>query len=232
MLEDELTEEKKMSSLSLAVIYCIAFGCIIVTPIIAEQLAPMFDYIDYGALRHLFMEIITCVLWALEIVIIAIICKKHWNVSVLMNPKTHGKELPAKNMIILAILSIVSILIISAQIGFEVKPFHDMGVKITGYELIGNIGMLFRNAIKCGFMVLMIRCAQKFTEQIIGKGRSRFIWGGLILFLTVGIYELLIGANTLPLTYLLLNLLFGWIYLLTDRSISKTYLFVLLIYFF
>lgn len=232
MLEDKITEEKKMGSLSLAVIYCIAFGCIIATPVIAEYLAPMFDYIDYGALRHLFMEIITCVLWAVEIVVIAIVCRKRWNVNVLMNPKTRGKELPAKNMIILATLSIAAILIISAQIRFEVKPFHDMGVKITGYELMGNIGMLFRNAIKCGFVVLMIRCAQKFAELLIGKGRSRFIWGGAILTLTVGVYDLLIGANTLPLTYFLLNLLFGWIYLLTNRSISKTYLFVLLIYFF
>ena len=46
------------------------------------------------------------------------------------------------------------------------------------------------------------------------------------------VYDLLAGSNTLPATYFLLNLLFGWIYLLTNRSISKTYLFVLLIYFF
>ena len=232
MLEDKITEEKKKGVLPLTVIYCIALGCIVVTPFIGEHLAPMFDYVDYGALRHLFEEIITCVLWAVEIIVIAVICRKYWNVNVLMNPKTRGKELPAKNMILLALLSIAAVLFISAQIGFEVKPFHDMGVKITGYELMGNIGMLFRNAIKCGFMVLMIRCAQKFAELLIGKGRSRFIWGGVILALTVGVYDLLAGANTLPATYFLLNLLFGWIYLLTNRSISKTYLFVLLIYFF
>ncbi len=232
MFENKSKEEKEMSWISLAIIYCIAFACIVITPFIAKKIAPMFDYVSYGAMRWWFTELITCVLLTLEIVIIAIVCKKQWNVNVLMNSDTHGKELPGKNLAILAILSIASILIISAQIGFEVKPFHDMGVKITGYEFMGNIGTLFRNAIKCGFIVLMMRCAQKIAEILIGKGRSRFIWGGVILLLTVGVYDLLIGANTLPLTYFLLNLLFGWVYLLTERSISKTYLFVLLIYFF
>lgn len=227
-----MTEEKKMDCKDLAIIYVIAFVCIIITPIFAKLIAPMFDYVNYGAMRHLFTEIITCIFYTLEIVGIAFICKKQWKINVLMNPKTHGKELPTKNMIILAFLAIASILIISAQIGFEVKPFYDMGVKITGYELMGNIGMLFRNAIKCAFVVLLIRCAQKFVELLIGKGKSNFIWGGAILFLTVGIYDILTGMNTLPYTYLLLNLLFGWIYLLTQRSISKTYLFVVLIYFF
>lgn len=222
----------KISLYSMAGIYILAFMLIIITPFIAGIISPVFDYISYGQMRTYFTGLITSIMWTLELVIITIFCKKKWNIMILLNPKTKGKELSNKQMIILTVISIVSILFISWQIGFQVKPFYDLGNKISGYEVMGNVGQLFKNSIKCGWMVLMIRCAQKFCEEILGKGKRFIPYGGAVLMLTVGIYDLCMGLTTLPITYFLLNLVFGYIYLLTDRSVIKTYLFVLLIYFF
>lgn len=225
-----LANEKSMSKTGYLVTYIIAFACLIIMPMISKQLAPMTDNIDYGALRHMFEEIITCVGWSLAIIVITIVCKKKYGVNVLLNKKTKGQELPVKRVLILGAIVIASIFLISAQIGFQVKPFYDMGLKITGYELMGKEAELFKYAIKCAYIVLMIRCAQKLAEEMIGKGRSKMIWGGLVVCLTVGVFDLIVGNYTLPLTYFLLNLVYGAIFLLTDKSVFKTYLMVLLIY--
>lgn len=78
----------------------------------------------------------------------------------------------------------------------------------------------------------MIKAMQSFFEQLGVKKADKMPYAGIILMLTVGVYDLIIGANNLAVTYLFLYVIYGWLYLLTDRSMMKTYLLVMFIFLF
>ena len=50
--------------------------------------------------------------------------------------------------------------------------------------------------------------------------------------LTLGVYDLIAGNNNLGITYFVHNVVYGWIYLLADRSILKSKLLIMFIYLF
>lgn len=214
------------------VLYIVCFLAIILTPYGARLISPMFDWVGYGALEGFFDELFTCILWLVEIVIIAVIYTKKLGIKILYNDEAKGQELPVKRILILSGIVVACILVISAQIRFQVKPFYDLGEKFNGYELLNNVGIFLRNIIKCIWIVIMLKAAQSFVEQFFAGEKSKFAYAGLIMMLTVGIYDIVMGMNNLAVTYLFLYLIYGMIYLLTDRNTIKTYLLIVLIYLF
>ncbi len=214
------------------VVYLTAFMAIIFTPYLAKIFTPLLDFVGYGAMRPFFDKLFTCILWIIEMVIMVTIFNKKFNIKIMSNQETIGQELTVKRMIIISATVVICILIISAQVGFQVKPFYDLGEKFNGYELTNNAGAFLRNIVKCAWIVMMLKAAQEFAEDIMGKGRSIYIMAGVILMLTLGVYDIITGMNNLTWTYFALNLIFGWIYLLTDRSMIKSYLLIMFIYLF
>lgn len=214
------------------ILYVTGFLAIILTPAGARLISPLLDWVGYGAMEGFFDELFTSIIWVVEIIIIALFCKKKFNRNILINSETKGMELPVRRILIISGIIVACILIISAQIGFQVKPFYDLGEKFNGYELLNNVGIFLRNIVKCVWIVVMMRAAQDFIEQISGRGNSRLPYAGLVMLMTVGLYDIVMGINNLAVTYLFLYLIYGWIYILTDRSMIKTYLLVVLIYLF
>lgn len=214
------------------VLYIVCFLAIILTPYGARLISPVFDWVGYGALEGFFDELFTCILWLVEIVIIAVIYKKKFGIKILYNDEVKGQELPIKRILILSGIVVACILVISAQIRFQVKPFYDLGEKFNGYELLNNVGIFLRNIVKCIWIVIMLKAAQSFVEQFFAGEKSKYAYAGLIMMLTVGIYDIVMGMNNLAVTYLFLYLIYGMIYLLTDRNTIKTYLLIVLIYLF
>lgn len=213
-------------------VFVIAFLAIIFTKYAVKPFVPMLDFVGYGAMRPCFEVLLTCIAWVLEIVVMSIVFNKKYGINILSNKETKGQELPVKRIFIITAVVVACVLIISAQIDFQVKPFYDLGKKFNGYELANNAGIFLRNIIKSVWIVIMIKAAQEFSEDIAGKGRSIKIYAGVILMLTLGVYDLIAGSNNLAVTYFLLNLVYGWIYLLTDRSMQKSYLLIMFIYLF
>ena len=78
----------------------------------------------------------------------------------------------------------------------------------------------------------MIKTIQEFVEDIFGKGKSMIPYGGIVLLLTLGIYDIIAGMNNLQWTYLALNMVYAMIYTLTDRSVWKSYFVIMFIYLF
>lgn len=214
------------------VLYIVCFLAIILTPYGARLISPVFDWVGYGALEGFFDELFTCILWLVEIVIIAVIYKKKFGIKILYNDEVKGQELPIKRILILSGIVVACILVISAQIRFQVKPFYDLGEKFNGYELLNNVGIFLRNIVKCIWIVIMLKAAQSFVEHFFAGEKSKYAYAGLIMMLTVGIYDIVMGMNNLAVTYLFLYLIYGMIYLLTDRNTIKTYLLIVLIYLF
>jgi hypothetical protein len=79
------------------------------------------------------------------------------------------------------------------------------------------------------WITIMLKAVQDVFEEIVGKGKLFIPFAGLILLLTLGIYDILTGAYNLPETYLILYVVYGLIYLLTDRHMVKTYLLIMFI---
>lgn len=234
-------EFKKLNEKQYALIFVLSFLLLVLGRILARLISPCFDSLNYGQMTLFFMEVTTCLIWSVCLVVLTTLVYRRYGVFLMSNPATKGKELENRNLIAVILIVAAGILIISAQIGFQVKPFYDMGVKFTGYQLMENVGGLLRNIIKCIWMVLMMECTQQIGEHFVQKKKDddpehkifsiqNIPWGGIVLMLTIGIYDLVCGMTTLKITYLLLNLVYGVIYLCTHKSISKTYICILLIY--
>lgn len=213
-------------------VFVMALLFIILSPIAAKLISPMFDYVGYGAMRLFFNELFTSIIWLVEIVIMAIVYKKKFKYNILSNPETKGKELPMKRIIFIGVVIAACILVISAQIRFQVKPFYDLGEKFNGYELTNNLGIFIRNIVKCAWIVIMLRAAQNLVETVTKKDKIIYPVAGIILMLTLGVYDLITGMNNLAVTYFFLYLVYGWIYLLTEKSMSKSYLLIMFVFMF
>ena len=213
-------------------VYVMALLFIILSPIAAKFISPFFDYVGYGAMKPFFNELFTGIIWIVEIVIMAVFYAKKLNHNIISNPETKGQELPMKRIIFIGMVVAACILIISAQIRFQVKPFYDLGEKFNGYELMNNVGIFIRNIVKCIWIVIMIKAAQNLVETITKKDKIIYPVAGMVLMLTLGIYDLIMGMNNLAVTYFFLYLVYGWIYLLTERSMSKSYMLILFIFMF
>ncbi|MBQ3546459.1 MAG: hypothetical protein IJA34_15960 [Lachnospiraceae bacterium] len=210
-------------------VFAIGIVAILFTPFIARIFSPLFNWVGYGSLLVFWDEVFTSVFWFAEIAILKILYKKRFDKNIISNPETKGQELPIKRVFIITGIVIACILIISVQIGFQVKPFYDLGKKFNGYELLVNCGVFLVNIIKCMWITIMLKAVQDVFEEIIGKGKMFIPFAGLILLLTLGIYDVITGAYNLPETYLVLYAVYGLIYLLTDRHMIKTYLLIMFI---
>lgn len=229
--ENIMNQNNKEKFLS-AGIYIVAMLAIIITPYIAKIIAPSFDYVGYGAMRGFFDELLTAILWVAEIAVLFVVNWRVFHLNIIKNVSAPKDILPIKRVFILSGIVLACVLVISIQIDFQVKPFYDLGEKFNGYELMNNLGVFIRNTAKCLWITIMVRFAQEFAEQVLNKKGSRIIFGGIILMLTLGIYDAVTGMNNLAVTYVFLNLVFGWIYLLTERNMRKSFLLILFVFFF
>ena len=214
----------KLSVVLFVVSWVILTGCYF----LSKLTAPYFDSINYGQNTKFFVGIVLCVSWAATLVIMVLVVYAKFGINLLTNPDTIGRELETKNLLIVIGLVMVSIFVISAQIGFEVKPFYDLGVKFTGYELMAKIAVILCNVIKCAWVVIMMEMVEDFMSHFNKK--EIVPYGGIVLMLTAGLFDVAFSLVTLPVTYVLLYLVYGLIFRITHESVSKTFLCVVLIY--
>jgi hypothetical protein len=227
--------------------YAICLALVIVTPFLAKPLAACFDwcYLKWtspGSLRFFFQELFTVLFWLAEITALFLLKGK-------INPTAQSEKelaiadaqtqekriLPLKNVGILLLITSVCILIISAQIGFKVKPFYDIGEKVTGYELLDKIAIIAKNAVKCMWILLLLKISDSMANEVLSKANGLsekaktwgvYLFTGVLLFI-FGVYDVLASANPFALTYLAFYIAFTAIYYLTKKSGAKTILLIL-----
>ncbi len=154
--------------------------------------------------------------------------------------------MPLKNLCILTGICAVCIFLVSAVIGFRVKPFYDIGEKISGQELCCAIAVIGRNAFKCIWIVAMLCACKRMADEIVavefpdGKEyKSWLIAGGILLL--YGIFDIFASVVHYPmggrgwllaLVYLLFYMAFTAVYCFAEKHKLKTYFLILLIYLF
>ncbi len=147
-----------------------------------------------------------------------------------------SSDLPVKRVLLLYLLTITPIIIISGILGWELKVFHGLGQNGAGSLFYDYLSNILYTIPKMLVVTYIIRYSQVYLENSITfdneKLNGRIPFGGLFILLTFGIFELIFDFNSFSLLYLFFNLYFGLIYLLTNRSLPKSYFIILLIYLF
>ncbi len=228
--------------------FALYFLAVTLTPFLAKPIAPLFDWIGYSALRPMFVEVFTMVLWGAEagaFVLIDYLVKRRRGGTGQELPVAEGKApLPLQNVLILTLLCGVCIFAISAVIGFKVKPFYDIGEKISGQQLFCGIAIIVRNAVKCLWITSMLKCAKAMASEVIEAqgGGQVCVWlltGGILLlfgavdvFTSVVSYPLGVRGVLTAICYLCFYAAFTAVYYFTEESTVKSYLLIVLIYLF
>ena len=215
-------------------LYLISMICIIVSTYAAKIIAPSLDFIGYSLMRPFFTELITALLWIVEIWVICHIYSKKMSYPIFQSPTESGYELPKKKVVMITVIVSAVIILIGAQIRFQVKPLYDLGEKFTGYDVYYYLGLWGRNAIKSFWIVIMLKAAHDCMDDFVSHRAAEkgdfihFIpWAGICMICTLGIADLLMKSHTLPVTYLFLYLVYDELYLLTEHHMIKTLLLVL-----
>lgn len=221
---------QRMSVKGLLILYIMLGLSIFVIPVISKVITKDIKILQ-GAGADLFQAVFCVLFWLLELMLLECLLRKKKGLTLFTEKQQKEELLCKKTLWLLGIVVGCTIFLISIQIGFEVKPFHDMG-RAVGFEMYAKMANWLVISMRCFFMVLLIHLGQELAERGKIFKKYKFIWGGILLTLTVGLPDILISMHELTWTYFVINLLFGAIYLLTDRQVAKTYLAVWLIYFF
>ncbi len=205
--------------------------------IIASNLAilfePIYEKIKYGKYNTFLFNLISALFLVIFLIIIKLVTYK---VMHLKYEKSEQKELSMKRLALIYGLTLATIFFISAIIGFEIKILYDLGESFIGYDLIVLLSKLIYCGVVLVFVINMIENFQYGLEMLIPikneKLKTYLPLGGIATMICYGTYAWIIGFNTLAFLYFLLNSLYGFIYLLCNRSKKKSYIAMLLIYLF
>ncbi len=260
------TEKFKSNALHF-LIYFAAAG---LTPVIGWLTCSIWSWLAYGFLNELFAEIHTALLWAVEAplfvywekrrnrklqnaekrVLVVASADEYEEAEAVetARKKKEGSLLPIKTVWLLAGICALCIFVVSAIIGFQVKPFYDMATRGSGYPFWCEIGVIGRNIFKCMWITAMLGPCKNMADEIVRtslppektkKWTAWLIaWGILMLF---GIFDVFTSLARYPLTwrgwllsgvYLLFYGVFTLVYCLTERNKYKTYFLSMLIYIF
>lgn len=217
----------KQDRLKYLIVGIISFLCIPAS-MVGTLFQPLYNKVNYGQINDYFKYVSGIVFLIIAFLVIQLGIKKKLH----MTYEKDTSPLPLKNTIIVFFLTFGIIFAISAYLGFEVKIFHDLGKNANAFKL-------GKHATKCGyyafiglFITLMI---ENFQYALDGTFKSKRVLmsylplGGLVTMLTYGTYALCMGIGTLKILYFFLVLVYGEIYLLTNRSFTKTCACIMLI---
>ncbi len=232
-----------------AVRFLLYFAAVALTPFLGKATAGIWNKIAYGYLYGLFTEIHTVLFWLLEAVLFYLVGKllREKGVLTVEAPKKESwKPIPPKNLCILTGICAGCVLLLSAVIGFQVKPFYDLGEKVTGYQIWCAVGVIGRNAFKCMWALAMLLCGLRMADELIKayavqeKPWLRLLLGGSFLLL-FGIFDIFTSVLAYPVNtrsiliaavYFLFYALFPLVYYYAEENRGKTCLMMVFIYLF
>ena len=219
--------EKNNTKNQLFMLSLIAFLCVILanTSAIFNFL---YERVYYGQIVDLFNDVIQIIIYTIAIIFIAKASRKRGFTSLKNKDLPKGYELPIKNMIGLSIITIGAIALISALIGWNVKPIYDLGTYFTGLEMYLKLASILRDAI----MLILVYQSLRLADEAFSSLPKAIPLAGIYVTLTFGLYQFLFGIHYLWYIYLFMGIVFHYIYKLSSKSLSRCYPLMLLIYIF
>ncbi|MDD4124781.1 MAG: hypothetical protein PHW77_03525 [Eubacteriales bacterium] len=222
---------KSDDSKSAALYYCItAFVLLlfVASACFIRLLAPVYEKPLHGNIKELLIYLTVIILWLCELTAAALFCKNRFKFNLLWNDEKKSR-LPILNFIVIWVLIYGAILLVSGILGWQLKIFHDLGTKITFYEIYTVLSLVLLRAVESVIICAFIKCTEEAAKRLIPV-RLPIPYGGIALFLTygIGVYVYsgsalgLYGGGELSLLFWLFCILYGVIYKLSKESFPVT----------
>lgn len=162
---------------------------------------------------------LTAILWSVVSIFLIHYAKSRFNFDVFSISR------PLENKKLILIICLVFSVIVVSTIGFGgFKPVVEFNGELKK-SIIAFIFRLFYYFAECSLIVLVIAFGQKFFESQFGLS-ERFPSGGLLLAITWGLIHFLLQGFSGGLYTIFFSVVAGCIYLLCQKDILWTYLFV------
>ncbi len=246
MTKPKFLTRKFIESAVRFVLYALA---VTLTPLLGWATAVIWDWVAYAYLRELFCHIHTVFFWLFEAIgffFLGRFLRKKGVLCVEPPKRESWKPVSRKNLYCLTGIVAGGVLLLSAVIGFQVKPFYDFGEKITGYDIWNTVGWLGRNLFKCMWITAMLLNAFRMADEVISvyaltkkpwlrlliTGSILMVFGLVDVFTDLVSYPLGLQGVGVALVYILFYALFPLVYHFAEENKGKTYLVVAFIYLF
>lgn len=225
-------EEKRLAALYLIFAAAIVF-CVYIVQFLHFMEKPLFSRIYYGNLPKLMYNACSIVVWVPMLVGIHLLLKKYTGRKAFHRSK---HEISLKRILLLYACTLVPIFIVSAALGFKLKIVYELGSRITGVQAWSNASAYLYGGVKLLFFVIFIELVQETGELLYqGKYTSFIPWGGIAAMLIFGFGDVIVayasGAGILfAWLYLAFDLVYGVIFLVSNRSYYVTFILSLIIF--
>lgn len=169
--------------------------------------------------QNLYITIIKIPIYLVIIGLALRYSKKHFNIY-------NKNSLSLKRLIILYLIALGAIFIIGASLGFKVKPTYDLGNNIVSTNAIPRVLMILMKIIRMNIIVLVISHAHELLSLFFNsKYKDLLPLGGMFSLIFLGLPIFFVDGINLANGFLMaFHLLYGVIYLLTNKQYGKTYL--------
>ncbi len=214
------------------------FGFVLLLSLLTKNIVkvfePLYSKIYYGQINDLFNNVLSLIY--LIIIFIVFIKVFHKITNLKFRKEEDKKELSSIRIVVLIVMTLIPILIVGGCLGWELKIIYDLGEKFNMSKLLNVVSNYVISIIKMLFVTYAIVSFNNFFEKCFefeNKKISTFVpFAGVLIMLTFGLVELILGVNQLNVLYFVFSLYYGVVYLVTDKSTSKTMLITTLIYLF
>lgn len=221
-----------------ALIYILCAGIIFAGIYIVQLfnlLRPLFRNVYYGNLTTVYFMIFCASFWVPFILAAFFLIKKYVKVNLFIMGKG---EIPFKRSLIIYAIAFITIFIISASLGFELKVVKELGKKVTKVKVITNGVTYGYNAIKLILATFIIELIQEAGELLWGDKHkyAKYVpYGGITLALTFGFAEVIVAyalktASVFTWVNIVFYLIYGVLYLLSNKRFTITYFVSLIIF--
>lgn len=208
-----------------AITYLLLAGlCLICiyTSKLSNLFLPIFSKVYYGNLNGMFLAVASILIWVFELVAINYLAKNIFKIKLFSKSNKETKSPNLLNILLIFLLAFIPIMIISYQLGWNLKIVDDFGKKIESIKVTSVISQYAMYLVKILWTTIIIRLVQEAMERIVVT-KYKIPWGGIVLMLTFGIIELFFINEKFKLMYFAFNFIFGLFYLLSNKRFSTTY---------
>lgn len=212
---------KDKSAIKFLIMAFICLACIY-SGELSKLFLPIFSKVYYGNLNKLFLGLAKMIIWGFEIFLICLFARRKFNYLSIDDRQRNIKPISLMRTFVIFLIAFIPIISICILLDWNLKIVNDIGEKVESVSISGVVAGYASSLFKIMLAVLIIRYANEAFSRLI-KTKVELPWGGLFLMLTFGLIEFFVYKGEFAWFYLVFNLLFGIIYLLSNKRFSTTY---------
>ncbi len=183
----------------------------------------------FGEYEVLFFSIVKCLLYIAFIVLYFKFAK-----TIDFSPfKKKTAPMNLKRLLIVYAITLVSIFFVSFSINYNLNITYMLGLYTAVKEVINLTSTMVAFAFRMFLTLIAMTYIQEAFEIIFQKRALKYIpFGGIVIFLTSGIIEFLLGIPPVNLALWFCNLAYGLIYVFSEKRFWVCYFTFIFIFLF